>query len=101
MCVKQRISLCVDNTSIQSDLCPGIHEISVKQSIGTTWLFPLWLSPLVPWSVDPSRDQLWRRHCGLQGMRKSVLSVQPSLLGPVAARSRFVCHSLQHADENV
>lgn len=51
---EEDISFCVDNTSIQSDLCPEIHEISVKQYVAATWLFPLGLSPLDPWSVDPA-----------------------------------------------
>ena len=98
--LKQHISFCVDNTSIQSDLCPEIHEISVKQYVTTAWLFPLGLSPLVPWSIDPSSAKremlLWSAED-----EEEALLVQPSLLGPMAARSWFVSYSVQQADENV
>lgn len=74
--------------------------MSVKQYVATTWLSPLGLGPLVPWSIDPSSAKremlLWSAED-----EEEALSVQLSLLGPAAARSWFVSYSLQQADENV
>lgn len=92
--LKQDISVCVDNTSIQSDLCPEINEISVKQYVATTCPFPLGWRPLVPWGTDPSGAEremlLWSAE-----KEEEALLVQPSLLGPMAARIWFVSYSLQ------
>lgn len=76
--LKQCISFCVDNNNIQSDLCPEINDISVKQYVATTWLFPLGLSPLVPWSIDPSSA---KRETLLWSVEdeEEALSVQSSL----------------------
>jgi len=81
--LKQHISFCVDNNSIESDLRPEIHEMSVKQYVATTWLFPLGLSALVLQSIDPISAIRAMLLWSAEG-EEEALSVQPSLLGPVA-----------------
>lgn len=74
---------------------PGMSGDICKAICSHYLALPSWLEP--PWPICGEGEMLlWSTED-----EAAALLVQPSLLGPLAARSWFVTYTLQQGDENV